>query len=67
MFGTTHTLRLNTDTSDLGDGIDGTKLSGSFMNFSDGHITATIGLAVLSGSMIFFIRNMKKEKSTLKL
>lgn len=62
ILGSTHTLRPNTDVSGLGEGIDGTKLSGSFMNFSDGHVIGMIVLAILSGSMIFFIRNMKKIK-----
>ncbi|MEO6000514.1 MAG: hypothetical protein ABIQ00_27875 [Chitinophagaceae bacterium] len=62
-FGKTHTLRPNTDISGLGEGIDGTKLSGSFMNFSDGHILAAIILAVLLGTIIFSIRNIKRANN----
>lgn len=61
VIGSTHTLRPNTDVSHLSEPVDGTKLAGSFMNFSDGHVTGMIGLALLLGSMIFFIRNMKKR------
>ncbi len=66
VLGSTHTLRPNTDISGLGEGIDGTKLSGSFMNFYDGHITGMIILALLLGMVIFFIRNSIKRKSELK-
>lgn len=59
-LGKLHTLRPNTDISGLGQGIDGTKLSGSFMNFTDGHILAIIILALLFGTTIFFIRNIKR-------
>ncbi|MEO7523017.1 MAG: hypothetical protein ABIT58_02925 [Ferruginibacter sp.] len=61
-FGKIHTLRPNTDISALGKGIDGTKLSGSFMNFSDGHIMGIILTSFLAGVVIFFIRNMKRVK-----
>ena len=60
ILGKTHTLRPNTDVSGLGEAIDGTKLSGSFMNFFDGHISGMIGLAALVGILIFVIRNRKK-------
>lgn len=66
VLGSTHTLRPNTDISGLGKGIDGTKLSGSFMNFYDGHIIGMIILALLLGMVIFFIRNSIKRKSELK-
>ncbi|CAN5504168.1 hypothetical protein BH11BAC3_BH11BAC3_32360 [soil metagenome] len=66
VLGSIHTLRPNTDISGLGEGINGTKLSGSFMNFSDGHVIGMMGLALLSGSMIFFIRNRKKRKLKLQ-
>ncbi len=65
VFGATHTLRPNTDISLMSDGIDGTKLSASFMNFFDGHIAAMVILALVSGLVIFAIRNMVKKK-TLK-
>lgn len=62
IFGTIHTLRPNTDVSAMGDGIDGTRLSGSFMNFFDGHIVAMILLSLLTGGVIFALRRMKKRK-----
>jgi len=61
----THTLRPNTDISGLGEGINGTKLGGSFMNFFDGHIMGMIILALILGIIIFLIRNMIKIKSKL--
>ena len=65
IFGKTHTLRPNTDVSGLGEAIDGTKLSGSFMNFSDGHIMGLIILALILGIMIYFIRRTIKRKPIL--
>jgi len=65
VIGSTHTLRPNTDISGLGEGIDGTKLGGSFMNFFDGHILGMIILALILGIIIFLIRNMIKIKSKL--
>ena len=62
VFGTTHTLRPNTDVSSMGKGIDGTKLSGSFMNFFDGHIVAIVILSLASGVMIFILRRMVRKK-----
>ena len=47
VFGTTHTLRPNTDVSAMGEGIDGTKLSGSFMNFFDGHFVAMVLISLI--------------------
>ncbi|MEO6550265.1 MAG: hypothetical protein ABIN94_19835 [Ferruginibacter sp.] len=61
IFNKAHTLRPNTDVSGIGEGIDGTKLSGSFMNFSDGHILAMMGIAVILGSIVFLLRNMKRK------
>ena len=61
IFGDTHTLRPNTDISAMGNGIDGTKLGGSFMNFFDGHIVAMVILAFLLGGLIFAFRRMKKR------
>lgn len=61
ILGATHTLRPNTDVSGMGDGIDGTKLSGSFMNFFDGHIVSMIMLATLMSGLIFIIRKKINE------
>ncbi|MFT3912387.1 MAG: hypothetical protein QM737_23370 [Ferruginibacter sp.] len=55
VLGVSHTLRPNTDISGMGDGIDGTKLAGSFMNFFDGHIVGMIILAILMSGLIFII------------
>jgi hypothetical protein len=60
ILGKTHTLRPNTDVSGLGEAIDGTKLSGSFMNFFDGHIPGMLGTAAILGILIFMIRNKSK-------
>ncbi|HEY0042479.1 MAG TPA: hypothetical protein VGB71_17520, partial [Flavisolibacter sp.] len=62
VFGTTHTLRPNTGISFMGDGINGTKLTGSFMNFSDGHIGVMAILALLLGVIIFVVRTNLKKK-----
>jgi hypothetical protein len=56
IFGTTHVLRPNTDISEMGDGIDGTKLGGSFMNFFEGHIIAMLILSIVLTALIFLIR-----------
>ncbi len=61
VFGTIHTLRPNTDVSAMGEGIDGTKLSGSFMNFFDGHIVAMVILSLASGVLIFVLRRMVRK------
>ena len=61
IFGDTHTLRPNTGISSVGDGIDGTKLAGSFMNFTDGHIVFMVTLALGLGGIIFVIRNRIKK------
>ena len=63
LFGTIHTLRPNTDISTMGASIDGTKLSGSFMNFIDGHVIGMVILSLLLGGLIFAFRNMKKKNS----
>lgn len=62
VIGSTHTLRPNTDISGLGEGIDGTKLSGSFMNFFDGHVPGILGLSILLGSLIFLIRDRVSKR-----
>ena len=49
VFGDTHTLRPNTNISAIGNGIDTTKLTGSFMNFIDGHVFAMAILSLLAG------------------
>ena len=61
VFGKTHTLRPNTDISGMGEGIDGTKLGGSFMIFFDGHIAGMIILSFILGGIIFIFRNMRKR------
>src|SRR5215204_2094124 len=63
VFGVLHTLRPNTDMSTLGDGIDGTKLGGSFMNFIDGHVVVMIILSLVFGVGILLIRNAVKKNS----
>lgn len=63
VIGSTHILRPNTDIAGLGEGIDGTKLTGSFMNFFDGHILGLLGLSILLGSLIYFIRNRVNRQS----
>ncbi|MEO6316192.1 MAG: hypothetical protein ABIU63_09600 [Chitinophagaceae bacterium] len=62
ILGKTHTLRPNTDISSLGDGIDGTKLSGSFMNFTDGHVVAMMLCSLFSGSLIYALRYSIKKR-----
>jgi len=64
IFGDTHTLRPNTDVSGMGEGIDGTKLAGSFMNFFDGHVIAMIIVSILLGGLIFVFRNRRKTHQT---
>jgi hypothetical protein len=59
LFGKTHTLKPNTDISAMDKSIDGTKLGGSFMNFFDGHVIGIVILSVLSGGLIFALRQMK--------
>ena len=61
VFGDLHTLRPNTDVSGLGDGVDGTKLGGSFMNFFDGHILGMVIFSIVIGLVVFAIRNRKKQ------
>lgn len=66
VLGKTHTLRPNTDVSGMGQGIDGTKLSGSFMNFFDGHVVGLVILSLLLGVVIFILRNLKKRSRQSK-
>ena len=63
VFGNTHTLRPNTDISKMDSSIDGTKLGGSFMIFFEGHISAMVILALLSGGIIFFFWNRTRKKT----
>jgi hypothetical protein len=65
-FDKTHTLRPNTDISKMDSSIDGTKLSASFMNFFDGHISAMVILSPLLGGIIFAFRNMIKKNRLSK-
>ncbi|MEO6669417.1 MAG: hypothetical protein ABIN36_08075 [Ferruginibacter sp.] len=62
ILGSTHTLRPNTNVSMMGSGIDGTKLGGSFMNFTDGHIAAMLIVSLLLGWPVFLIRNKLKKR-----
>ena len=65
VLGGTHTLRPNTDVSVMSDGIDGTKLTGSFMNFADGHVGGMAVLSLLFGGVVFAIRKqMKKNRQS---
>lgn len=60
---TTHTLRPNTDVSSLGDGTNGTKLGGSFMDFWNGHIVAILIFSLVMGLAFFATgRATRKEK-----
>jgi len=61
VFDKTHTLRPNTGISKMDNSIDGTKLGGSFMNFFDGHIGTMVILSLLTGVIIFVLRNMRKK------
>jgi len=61
IFDKTHTLRPNTDISKIDDSIDGTKLAGSFMIFFDGHFGAMVIFSLLSGGIIFVLRNLIKK------
>ena len=62
IFGSTHTLRPNTDVSNIAKGIDGIKLSGSFMNFTDGHVGAMIIVSLLLSIPVFILRSRHKNK-----
>lgn len=64
VFGNTHTLRPNTDVSAMGESIDGTKLAGSFMNFTE-HVGAMVILALVLGGIIFAVRlRIKKNRQS---
>lgn len=64
VFGTTHTLRPNTDISGMSSGINGTKLAGSFFLFSEGHIPAMALIAVVAGSLLFALRRRTTKISS---
>jgi len=66
IFDKTHTLRPNTDVSKMDNNIDGTKLGASFMNFFDGHIGSMIILSLLTGGIIFVLRNTIKKNRLRK-
>jgi hypothetical protein len=59
-------IRPNTDVSAMSDGIDGTKLGGSFMNFTDGHIIAMLILSIGLTGLIFFIRKKMNDNRQTK-
>lgn len=61
VIGDTHTLRPNTEVPAMDDGINGTKLSGSFMNFTNGHVGAMVIFSLLAGGAIFAGRHMIKK------
>jgi hypothetical protein len=61
ILGDTHTLRPNTAIPAMNEGINGTKLGGSFMNFIDGHIAGMVILSLLMGGVIFAFRSMRKK------
>jgi hypothetical protein len=50
----------------MSDKIDGTKLGGSFMNLTDGHIVGLIILSLLFGGVIFIIRQKIKKNRQQK-
>ena len=62
VLGNTHTLRPNTDISAMNNSIDGTKLGGSFMNFTDGHVVGMVILSLVLGGVIFVVRQMLKNR-----
>lgn len=57
----THILRPASALSSPGDGIDGTKLAGSFMNFFDGHIVFISALSLVFGILAFAVRKAIKR------
>lgn len=60
VLGDTHTLRPNTGPTTLSEGVNGTKLAGSFMNFFDGHVLAMIIFALVLGGIAFMLVNKLK-------
>lgn len=60
VIGTEHTLRPSSGAGELGEGVSGLKLMASFMNFFDGHIVQMIGLALLLGGAVFYVRRRKR-------
>jgi hypothetical protein len=57
-----HVLRPNTPVPEMGAGLNGTKLSGSFMNFTDGHIVDMLIITLIMGVVIFIIRRRLNKK-----
>ena len=57
VFGDEHILRPD-NIATTSEGIDATKLTGSFMNFFDGHIAVMVILSVVSGGIIFLLRRV---------
>jgi uncharacterized protein (DUF2062 family) len=66
VLGNTHTLRPNTDISAMNDSIDGTKLGGSFMNFTDGHVVGMVILSLVLGGIIFAVRRRIQKNQQSK-
>ena len=64
VFGDTHTLRPNTDISAMSAGVNGTKLGGSFLLFSEGHILAMALIAFVLGGAVFILRRGKTRASS---
>lgn len=62
IFNDLHTLRPGGDVQTIGDGIDGTKMAASFMNFFDGHVSAMIVTAIIVGAGIFGLRMMRRRR-----
>lgn len=60
LFETEHTLRPNTAIPPMDGGINGTKLGGSFLIFSEGHIPAILLMAFALGGIVFFFRRKAK-------
>lgn len=64
VFNDVHILRPNTTTSSGNDVTNELKLTGSFMNFFDGHVVVMIIIAIVLGLIVFGIRTgLKKNVS----
>jgi len=63
IFDKGHILRPNTVVPTMEHGINGTKLAGSFMLFYEGHVSALLLTALLTGAIIFLVWNLIKKKS----
>jgi len=62
VLGKEHILSPNTGITAISEGIDGTKLAASFMNFFDGHIIPMVIFSLLLGGLIFAFRTRMKKK-----